>query len=124
MVCIFCNIDYSEVIAENNLFYSRWDKFPVSNGHAEVIPKRHVESFFDLSLDELVKMYDLVKVTKEVIDKKYNPDAYNLGINDGVAAGRTVHHFHMHIIPRYSGDVANPRGGVRHVIPGKGDYNK
>jgi diadenosine tetraphosphate (Ap4A) HIT family hydrolase len=122
MGCIFCKLNHSETILENRLFYSRWDKFPVSYGHAEVIPKRHIESFLDLSGKEVLLMYDLIKKTKEVIDDKFSPDAYNLGINEGEAAGRTIHHLHVHLIPRYYGDVKNPRGGVRHVIPGKGDY--
>lgn len=119
--CIFCN-NTKKRILENELFYSRWDEFPVSKGHSIVIPKRHIESFFDLSDAEVCGLYNLIKRTKEVIDENYHPDAYNLGINDGEAAGRTIHHLHIHIIPRYKGDVENPRGGVRHTIPGKGDY--
>lgn len=123
--CLFCDKDNPKrhrLILENELFYSRWDNFPVSNGHAEVVPKNHIESFFDLTSEELPQMYNLIKKTKEIIDKKYSPDAYNIGINEGEAAGRTIHHLHVHIIPRYKGDVENPKGGVRHIIPGKGGY--
>lgn len=123
--CLFCDKDNPKrhrLILENDLFYSRWDNFPVSDGHIEVVPKRHLESFFDLTPEELEQMHDLVKRTKKVIDAQYHPDAYNIGINEGEAAGRTIHHLHIHLIPRYTGDVANPRGGVRNIIPGKGDY--
>ena len=123
--CLFCdfeNPDRNTLIAQNDLAYARWDNIPVSDGHAEVIPKRHVESFFDLGDDEIAAMYELAKATREVIATKYKPDAFTIGINDGEAAGRTIHHVHLHLIPRYVGDVENPRGGIRHIIPGKGDY--
>jgi diadenosine tetraphosphate (Ap4A) HIT family hydrolase len=86
------------------------------------VPTRHVESFFDLNDQEVLAIYALAKVAREIITAKYHPDAFNLGVNDGEAAGRTVHHMHLHLIPRYEGDVPNPRGGIRHVIPGKADY--
>ena len=123
--CLFCDKDNTEkhtIIATNELAYARWDKFPVSNGHAEIVPIRHVESFFDLNDQEVLDIYALAKIAKDVIVAKYQPDAFNLGVNDGEAAGRTVHHLHLHLIPRYNGDVANPRGGIRHIIPGKGNY--
>jgi diadenosine tetraphosphate (Ap4A) HIT family hydrolase len=123
--CLFCDKNNSEkhkIICENSLFYSRWDNFPVSKGHAEVIPKKHIESFFDLKNNELIKLFDLLKKTTDIIQNKYNPDGYNIGINEGKEAGRTIHHLHIHIIPRYKGDVRNPRGGIRHIIPGKGNY--
>lgn len=102
--------------------YSRWDNFPVSNGHAEVIPKRHVESYFELSQQEVESLYELLLMTKKEIDERYSPNAYNVGVNVGLAAGQTVFHVHIHLIPRYVGDVTNSRGGVRNIIPGKGDY--
>ena len=123
--CFFCDKDNPEVntiIAQNEFAYARWDNFPASPGHAEVVPIRHVESFFDLTGAELNAIYDLAKVAKQVIDDKYQPDAFNVGVNDGEAAGRTVHHVHVHLLPRYAGDVPNPRGGIRHIIPGKGRY--
>ncbi len=121
--CLFCdNSEKHEIILENRLFYSRWDKFPVSEGHALVILKRHIISLFELTLDELVWMYDLLCRTKEVINQRFSPDGYNIGVNEGQAAGRTVNHLHIHLIPRYKGDVENPRGGVRNIIPGKGNY--
>ncbi len=123
--CLFCdrnNPEKHSIIEENNLFYARWDNYPVSKGHAEVIPKKHIESFFDLNNDELIQLFDLIKKTKKIIQNKHNPDAFNIGINDGEEAGRTIHHLHVHIIPRYKGDVENPKGGIRHIIPGKGNY--
>jgi len=123
--CLFCDRDNKEkhrVILENDLFYSRWDNFPVSNGHAEVVSKKHTVSFFELTNAEVLQMYDLILKTQKIISVKFNPDGYNIGLNEGPAAGRTIHHLHLHIIPRYTGDVQNPRGGIRNVIPGKGDY--
>ena len=121
--CFFCD-NKTSIILENDLFYARWDDYPVSEGHAEIVPKKHIESLFDLDEKEIKQMFDLLKAVKEIIDKKHNPDGYNIGINEGEAAGRTIHHLHIHIIPRYSGDVLNPRGGVRNIIPDKGDYPK
>jgi diadenosine tetraphosphate (Ap4A) HIT family hydrolase len=123
--CIFCkprDIKRHTLIAESDLAYARWDNFPVSVGHAEVIPKRHVSSYFDLSEDEISALFKLSKETKKIIDEKYKPDSYNLGVNNGPEAGQTIPHCHIHLIPRYSGDVQNPRGGIRTVIPGKADY--
>ncbi len=124
-ICLFCdrnNVKKHSIIAQNELFYARWDNFPVSKGHSEIVPKKHIESFFDLNKNDLSLLFDLIKKTKEIVVDKYNPDAFNIGINEGVAAGRTIHHLHVHLIPRYKGDVKNPIGGVRHVIPGKGFY--
>ena len=109
--CLFCDFNDPErntMIVETELAYARWDNFPVSNGHAEIVPKRHVESYFDLSGDELIAVYELSKQVKEIIDMQYHPDGYNIGVNDGVAAGRTIHHCHIHLIPRY-----NPRKSQR-----------
>lgn len=124
-ICLFCdknNAERNTVIAENNLAYARWDNFPVSDGHAEIVPVRHVESYFDLKSDEVLAIHELSKKVRELIAAKFHPDAFNIGLNDGIEAGRTVHHVHQHLIPRYKGDVQNPRGGVRHIIPGKGNY--
>ena len=123
--CLFCertNLEKHRIFAENNLFYARWDNFPVSIGHAEIVAKRHVESFLELTQEELARFYDLLLSAKAKIETTYDPDGFNIGVNEGEAAGRTVHHLHIHLIPRYKGDVPNPRGGIRNVIPGKGDY--
>lgn len=123
--CLFCDRDNKKehsIIGENELAYARWDNIPVTRGHAEVIPKRHIESFFELTNDEVLAIHHLAQDIKNIIAAKYHPDAFNLGVNDGEAAGRTIHHLHVHLIPRYKGDVENPRGGVRHIIPEKGNY--
>ena len=129
MSCLFCDRNDTTkhtIIAENEHAYARWDNFPVSDGHAEVVPKRHVVSFFDLTEQELLSMFALLRTVMkklEPVPAYFIPDGYTIGVNEGEAAGRTVHHVHMHLIPRYRGDVPNPRGGIRNIIPGKGDYN-
>ncbi|MEK7190633.1 MAG: HIT family protein [Patescibacteria group bacterium] len=122
--CLFCDKENQkfQLIVENDFCVARYDEFPVSRGHALIIPKKHVVSFFDLKEEEILKMFSLVKEAKSIIEKKYQPDAFNIGINDGEAAGRTLHHLHMHLIPRYKGDVEKPRGGVRNIIPNKVKY--
>lgn len=123
--CLFCDKNNSKkhkIICENDSFYARWDNYPVSLGHSEVVPKKHINSYFDLSGDELNQAHDLLLKVKKIVDCKYHPNAYNVGINNGKEAGQSIFHLHIHLIPRYIGDVKNPRGGVRNVIPGKGDY--
>lgn len=119
--CPFCNIE-REIIASSSLSLAFFDGFPVSLGHALVIPKRHVASFFDLTTEEKIDMLKVADCVKRIIDEKYHPDGFNLGVNVGEAAGQSVFHVHMHIIPRFKGDVQNPRGGVRGVIPSKQNY--
>ena len=116
------NKERHKIISETKTFYARWDNFPVNKGHAEVVPKKHIESFFEMTKKESSQMFEFTREIKKIIDKKFKPDAYNIGINDGEEAGRTIHHLHVHIIPRYKGDVKNPRGGIRNIIPGKGKY--
>lgn len=122
MTCPFCTLP-SERIAEENL-HAVWiyDGFPVSPGHSLIIPKRHVGSFFDATSEERLAMLELLDKAKVAVTKERSPDAFNIGINDGAAAGQTVPHLHLHLIPRYNGDVADARGGVRWVIPDKADY--
>ena len=113
-----------KIIAQNNTFFAIYDEFPVSDGHVLIIPKRHVESIFDITREELEDLFDLIRKVRELVDRKYSPDGYNIGVNEGYAAGKTIDHLHIHLIPRYIGDVENPVGGVRNVIPGKGDYTR
>ena len=124
MNCIFCEFknDKDRVVLENDLAYAIFDGFPVNQGHMLVIPKRHAETYFDLTKDEVASMQELALKAKEIIDKKYHPDGYNVGFNCGEYAGQTVFHCHMHIIPRYKGDIDNPRGGVRNIIIGDSKY--
>ena len=111
-----------EKIIENENAFAIYDGFPVSKGHVLVIPKRVVAEIFDLNNEEYSSCFNLVKDVKKILEEKFKPDGFNIGINNGEKAGQTVFHAHIHVIPRYSGDVDNPRGGVRHVIPGKGNY--
>ena len=99
-----------------------YDGFPVSPGHALIIPKRHVASYFDLSVQEREAMTQMMLDVKQKLDDRFHPDGYNIGINVGEYAGQSIFHCHMHLIPRYKGDVENPKGGVRGVIPSKQKY--
>ena len=124
--CPFCRILQSDVsqriVSENDLAIVIRDGYPVSEGHTLIIPKRHVGSFFDITDAEREALFSYVNGQKQVLDKIYQPDAYNVGINDGEAAGQTVLHLHIHLIPRYAGDVPDPRGGVRWINPEKAKY--
>ena len=122
MTCSFCILPHERVVQENEHALWIYDGFPVSPGHSLIIPKRHVGSFFEVSTEERMAMLALLDLAKAAVDDQYHPDAYNIGINDGAAAGQTVPHLHLHLIPRYSADVADARGGVRWVIPDKADY--
>ena len=121
--CLFCK-DPRGVSIQHELAYSARDSYPASPGHTVVIPRRHVSSFFDLTPEEVAACMGLIKEEKELIDKEFNPDGYNIGVNVGEAAGQSILHVHIHIIPRYKGDVENPQGGVRHVIPKKAHYTR
>ena len=120
--CIFCNLSSERIIAENELCLAIRDGFPVSEGHTLIIPKRHVADYFDLTPNEIAAMQTMMKEIKCQLANELHPDGYNIGINVNAAAGQTVFHVHMHLIPRYIGDVANPKGGVRGVIPSKQKY--
>lgn len=121
--CSFCAIPAERVIAENELAYAINDGFPVTEGHALVIPKRHVLDYFALTQGDLVACDELLRTLREEILQADNSvKGFNIGMNAGVVAGQTIFHCHIHLIPRREGDVENPRGGVRHVIPGKGFY--
>jgi diadenosine tetraphosphate (Ap4A) HIT family hydrolase len=120
--CPFCAIPPGRVIDSNDLAFAVGDAFPVAPGHTLIISRRHVESFFDLTPDEVAAVMALLGRAKIRLDAINGPDGYNVGVNVGRAAGQTVMHVHVHLIPRRAGDVADPRGGIRHVIPGKGDY--
>ncbi len=119
--CPFCNIE-REIITENNRSVAIYDGYPVSKGHALIIPKLHCANYFELSLEDQYACITLLNETKNIIQSKYNPDGFNVGININEVAGQTIPHVHIHLIPRYSGDVERPKGGVRGVIPGKKEY--
>ncbi|MFN4294804.1 MAG: bifunctional class I SAM-dependent methyltransferase/HIT family protein [Thermoflexales bacterium] len=121
--CPFCAPEAErELLTESATCYAMLDKFPVSPGHALVIPKKHVTDYFDLSAHTKTALWLMVDRVKHLLSERFKPDGFNIGINIGAAAGQTVPHAHIHVIPRYLGDVENPRGGVRNVIPCKGDY--
>ncbi len=120
--CPFCSLPPERIVAENEHSIWIYDGFPVSPGHSLIIPKRHVGSFFEITHEERLAMLDLLDKAKAAVKKERSPDAFNIGINDGAAAGQTVPHLHLHLIPRYNGDIADARGGVRWVIPDKADY--
>jgi diadenosine tetraphosphate (Ap4A) HIT family hydrolase len=119
--CIFCHVD-SPILAETKLSFAILDHFPVSDGHTLIIPKRHVKSIWEMTPEEFSDAFTLVRQIKEVVQEKFKPQGFNVGVNCGEAAGQTVFHAHIHLIPRYTADVPSPRGGVRNIIPGKGDY--
>lgn len=119
-MCPFCNPQ--NIIIQNALSFAIFDKFPVSPGHMLIIPKRHVADFFDTTTEERQAINDLLEQARAGLDEEYKPDGYNIGINCGETAGQIVMHVHVHLIPRYSGDIENPRGGVRGVIPDKRIY--
>jgi ATP adenylyltransferase len=119
--CPFCGF-VGSLLAENEHAFAILDRHPVARGHALVIPKMHVATIFDLPRESYSGCFLLLKDVKSLIQSDYHPDGINVGNNCGLAAGQTVEHAHIHVIPRYFGDVFNPRGGVRNVIPGKGDY--
>ncbi len=118
----FKNIPNDRVIAENSLFIIIRDIYPVSPGHTLIISKRETNDYFSLNSDEKTQLINAIDIAKENIELEYKPDGYNIGMNCGEHAGQTVFHFHCHVIPRYIGDMENPRGGVRHTVAGKGYY--
>jgi diadenosine tetraphosphate (Ap4A) HIT family hydrolase len=116
--CPFCDLG-ERVLAENELAVAVRDFEPASTGHTLIIPKRHSESFFDLTSEEVTACHALLRAERAAIAKAHRPDGYNIGINEGASAGQSIPHTHWHLIPRYRGDHPDPRGGVRHVIPNR-----
>ena len=120
--CPFCRDP--EIIIENELAYADQDRGPGLQGHCLIITRRHVAEYFQATAEEKAAIWELVDEMKGILDKEYNPDGYNVGVNIRAAAGQSVPHIHIHMIPRYKGDVENPQGGVRGVIPHKQKYVK
>lgn len=118
--CPFCSAE--DALFANELAYVRADKFPVGPGHLLVIPRRHVADFFDTSGDEKLAMFALLDQARQYLEREFAPHGYNAGVNVGEAAGQTVMHVHLHLIPRFRGDTPHPRGGVRGVIPERQSY--
>ena len=110
--CLFCDYEKLEIIAENQFAFAILDKYPVNEGHTLIIPKRHFKSFFEADENEIKAIYSLLHEVKEMLDIQYEPSGYNIGVNEGYYAGQTIAHLHVHLIPRYKGDVESPRGGI------------
>jgi diadenosine tetraphosphate (Ap4A) HIT family hydrolase len=121
-VCPFCVLPASRIVAADDLAMAIRDGYPVSPGHTLIIPRRHVASIADATSGEMRSLWSLLAEARRTLDETLKPSGYNIGINDGVAAGQTVMHLHVHLIPRYAGDRADPRGGVRWIVPEKADY--
>ena len=123
--CLFCNPKVSGVAHENNLAYASYDSYPVSEYHCLIVPKRHIVDYFELSNEELIACNDLIKIIKnEIFNKDQTVKAFNIGTNAGKESGQSIMHCHIHVIPRRKGDVENPQGGVRSVIPKKQHYKR
>ena len=121
--CLFCNSKSSGIAHENELAYASYDTYPVSTFHCLIIPKRHIKDYFDLTNDELVACNNLIKIVEnEIIEKDNTVEAFNIGTNVGKISGQSIMHCHIHVIPRRKGDVENPQGGVRAVIPKNQHY--
>jgi len=121
--CIFCSIKKDELLFENNLAYASTDSYPVSKFHSLVVPKRCIKNFFELNNQEIIACNDLIKkLQKKILFEDNTVKGFNIGTNSGKAAGQSIFHCHIHVIPRREGDVENPQGGVRSVIPSKQHY--
>ena len=121
--CLFCNTKNTEYLIENELAFATFDSYPVSKFHILIIPKRHVQNYFELSIDELLACNEIIKLTKNKLEKDDQAiKGFNIGSNNGKVAGQSINHCHIHMIPRRQGDVDNPQGGVRAVIPSKQYY--
>ena len=123
--CLFCNAKESGIAAENEFAYASYDSYPVSDFHCLIIPKRHVKDYFEMSDEELLACNDLItKIKNEILAKDKTVKAFNIGTNAGKISGQSIMHCHIHLIPRREGDVENPQGGVRPVIPKKQHYKR
>ena len=120
--CPFCSVPAERIVHSHPLALALRDGYPISPGHTLVIPRRHVASLVDLTSEEACALWSLLAEARAALDAELHPDGYNVGINDGPAAGQTVMHLHVHLIPRYHGDRPDPRGGVRWIIPEKAAY--
>jgi diadenosine tetraphosphate (Ap4A) HIT family hydrolase len=120
--CPFCNPESARIYLENDAALALPDAFPIAQGHTLVVPKRHVASLFDLPEEELSAVWRLVAAVRAKLINDLSPDGFNIGVNDGAAAGQTVMHAHVHVIPRRKGDSTDPRGGIRWIVPGKAQY--
>ena len=119
---VFLTIKEERIIYKGKYFFMIYDTYPVSKNHLLIISNVLREDYFSLTPEEQQELPKMINKAKNIIEKEINPDGYNIGMNCGVSSGQTIMHFHCHIIPRFTGDVANPKGGVRHCIMNKGYY--
>ncbi|HXY53598.1 MAG TPA: HIT domain-containing protein [Nitrospirota bacterium] len=122
--CPFCSISSDKIIAEDRLSFTVRDTLPVSPGHTLILPKRHIASIFEATKEEVAVLWKALQQARSELLKEFSPDGFNIGINDGLAAGQTILHLHIHLIPRYKGDMPDPRGGIRWIFPEKAVYWK
>ena len=120
--CPFCTLDASRILAENPLAVAIADAFPLTPGHTLIVPRRHIASLFEATPEEQSALFEILAEMRERLLDERKPDGFNIGINDGAAAGQTVMHLHIHLIPRHKGDSADPRGGVRWIFPDRARY--
>ena len=115
--CLFCNLyeKHEELLVDTEYFYAVFDTAPVSKGHALIIPKQHIVSFFDLDENQVIELFEAIRMVKEQLEEEFHPDGYNIGVNEGLSGGRSINHLHVHLIPRYAGDSL-VKGGVRNVL--------
>lgn len=117
MTCPFCQLDKKQILLENKNAVAFFDKYPVQKGHMLIIPKEHVPTYFDASNQQINDIHELIKLGKKLLDREFSPDGFNIGVNIGFYGGQTIHHLHFHLIPRYKGDIEDPRGGIRNMLP-------
>ena len=121
--CLFCNINSKDLVFDNEFAFASFDSYPISKYHSLIVPKRHILDYFELTNDELLACNDLIKkIKKKIQNEDKTVDGFNIGTNSGALAGQSIMHCHIHLIPRRKGDVDNPQGGVRGVIPSKQHY--
>lgn len=117
ILCQFNEASMNRILIQSRRFYARFDNYPATQGHIEIVPKRHVVSLFDLTPSEARQAHRLMRRAQDLLRRQYDPDGFTVGVNDGRAAGRSIDHLHIHVIPRYEGDVEDPRGGIRQILP-------
>ena len=122
--CPFCTIPSEQMVASDALTFTVRDTLPVSPGHTLILPKRHIAGIFEVTKEEVAALWEAVQQARAQLLKEFSPDGFNIGINDGLASGQTILHLHIHIIPRYKGDMPDPRGGIRWIFPEKAKYWK
>ncbi|WP_240377939.1 HIT family protein [Bacillus piscicola] len=122
MSCPFCHLPAAKILDENEEAFAFYDLYPVQKGHTLIVPKRHIATYFEARETEILAIHRLLASRKKVLDEELQPDGYNIGVNVGEAGGQTVPHLHFHLIPRYNGDIEDPRGGIRKAVPNLVSY--